>query len=716
MGGYTKTESQLDFSGTPKQVVTRHKRLDTDVERLITENFTYDHQNRVLEHTHQVDGNAVEYLAQNEYNELSQLKSKKVGGTSAGNGLQTVDYKYNIRGWMTGINDPNDLSGGDLFGYKIKYNQVEGQQMPNNDFSGLLVQPKYNGNIAEVDWRTNTTVGDNLRRYSYVYDGLNRLRAGFYQRDDNPTAKEYFEKIDYDLNGNITNLKRSASKDGNAFASTIDNLSYVYENNNQSNRLITVTDSSQDYRGYPDTSGIAITYDLNGNMKKHEDRGILQIDYNFLNLPNYTMFNEGLSLRSGVIRNNLNYLYRADGVKLKKTYKYAPYDPWGTATQLETKTTEYLDGFQYEGQGLSLGGPKGGSAGLITSLQFVPTSEGYYDFVKNKYIYNYADHLGNTRLSYFHNGSGVEVLEENNYYPFGLKHEGYNALAGNPGYQYKYQGQELQETGFYSFKYREYMPDVGRFIQLDPLSEKFPYNSTYAIQENKMGMGIELEGLELLPHHSGYFAIKGNQMTVKQAPITQRDSFGRPSFRAGDIGLTTSGYNPNGARITDGTTGLKLNSYRYNGATGSDAKMESVRGDDRPTNIWTKIYDKGIDKVTKGFSGIKEVVKNVKMGLDIPEAIKSTNDYVNAVKDINSIEKQATTMDKAIDLVNSSGINMNTQTRNDVTNFVFDGTLPPGTDTQNGLIIQNGTSILNSNNIKIRPTQEQIKQTEINNR
>gem|GEM_PF-6763901 len=27
-------------------------------------------------------------------------------------------------------------------------------------------------------------------------------------------------------------------------------------------------------------------------------------------------------------------------------------------------------------------------------------------------------------LSYFSNGSSVEVLEENNYYPFGLKHEG----------------------------------------------------------------------------------------------------------------------------------------------------------------------------------------------------------------------------------------------------------------------------------------------------
>lgn len=197
--------------------------------------------------------------------------------------------------------------------------------------------------------------------------------------------------------------------------------------------------------------------------------------------------------------------------------------------------------------------------------------------------------MGNARVSFGRNAQSqaIELTDVNDYYPFGMNHlKTGNAFFGKGTYKnYKYQGQELQETGFYMFKYRTYMPDTGRFMQLDPLAEKFPYNSTYAIQENKMGMGIELEGLELLPHHSGYFAIGGNQMTVKQAPITQRDSFGRPSFRAGDIGLSTGGYNPGGARMSSGTTGLKLNSYRYSGPTPSGVKMESVRGDDRPTNM-----------------------------------------------------------------------------------------------------------------------------------
>jgi RHS repeat-associated protein len=472
LGGRTQMESKLDFAGVVKQSITRHKRLNTDTDKVITENFTYDHQNRLKTHTHQVDNNPVEYLAQNTYNELSQLSGKKVGGTSLGSGLQTVDYQYNIRGWMTKINDPKNLNG-KLFGYEIKYNQVEGQQTPDPFDSSLKVLPKYNGNIAEVDWRTNTASSDYLRRYGYVYDKLNRLSAGFYQREDRPAAQEYFEKMNYDLNGNITNLKRTASLDGNTTAGLIDNLSYVYFNNNNSNRLKTVTDSSTDYRGYPDISGIEIGYDDNGNMTSHQDKGILQIDYNFLNLPNYIKFNDYVNLRSGKKYVNSQNLYRADGMKIQKIHSYK--NP-NSVLALAVKTIDYLDGFQYESLVPS-------TIGYPTTLKFAPTAEGYFDFEKNKYIYNYVDHLGNVRLSYFQNGSGIEVLEENNYYPFGLKHEGYNALAGNPSYQYKYNGKELQETGMYDYGARFYMPDIGRWGVVDPLAETSrrwtPYNYAF---------------------------------------------------------------------------------------------------------------------------------------------------------------------------------------------------------------------------------------------
>ncbi|MDR4951152.1 DUF6443 domain-containing protein [Chryseobacterium sp. ES2] len=487
LGGYTVVNNKLDYTGVVLQTNTYHRRLGSDPEKLIVEKFTYDPQNRLLTHTHQVGSNPVEYLAQNKYNEISQLESKKVGGTAAASPLQTIDYQYNIRGWMTKINDPANL-GSDLFGYQINYNQVEGLEMPNSDFSDLKVKPKYNGNIAEVSWKTLTEDNEPLKRYGYVYDSLNRLSAGFYQKAGAEAAKEYFEKLEYDLNGNITRLKRSEGiLPGSTVAMSIDNLKYDYSGN----RLIKVTDEQQNPSGYPSiTVPNPIEYDNgnlsgNGNMTKHLDKGISSIEYNYLNLPDKITQNSKLT----------SYLYRADGVKVKKLFG-----------ELET---HYLDGFQYkttflreswDGEGTFIPDP---NEIPELKLRIIPTSEGYYDALLNKYVYNFTDHLGNVRLSYTDtNGDGIiqprryntstcspkfgclgewkpgEIVEVNNYYPFGLLHN-YTVTTQN-AYQYKYNGKELQETGMYDYGARMYMADIGRWGVIDPLAEtsrRFsPYN------------------------------------------------------------------------------------------------------------------------------------------------------------------------------------------------------------------------------------------------
>jgi hypothetical protein len=52
-----------------------------------------------------------------------------------------------------------------------------------------------------------------------------------------------------------------------------------------------------------------------------------------------------------------------------------------------------------------------------------------------------------------------------------------------------------------NFTYRMHDPRIGRFFAVDPLFREYPYNSTYAFQENKLGLGTELEGKELQLHY-----------------------------------------------------------------------------------------------------------------------------------------------------------------------------------------------------------------------
>jgi len=66
----------------------------------------------------------------------------------------------------------------------------------------------------------------------------------------------------------------------------------------------------------------------------------------------------------------------------------------------------------------------------------------------------------------------VEIVEENNYYPFGLKHKGYNntPLTNHP---YKFGGKELSEElglNTYDFGARSYDPAIARWTSIDPVT------------------------------------------------------------------------------------------------------------------------------------------------------------------------------------------------------------------------------------------------------
>src|SRR5690606_34279407 len=267
-------------------------------------------------------------------------------------------------------------------------------------------KPLYNGNVNSILWRTKA---DNINRgYFYDYDYLNRLtKAQLMHYSAGWTmafvkTDSYNEALTYDKNGNILTLNRTGEFI-NGQPIEIDDLTYTYT----ANQLQSVTDATNNAEGFNDgnTNGVDFVYDRFGNMTQDKNKGITAIVYNHLNLPKEVVFNTG----------KITYIYDAAGTRLSKKV-----EPNGGLAV----TTDYVNGFQY----------------VNGILQFFPHAEGYVKHKGNNqfmYAYQYKDHLGNVRLSYADiNGNGTiepatEILEENNYYPFGLKHKGYNEIVNS---------------------------------------------------------------------------------------------------------------------------------------------------------------------------------------------------------------------------------------------------------------------------------------------
>jgi RHS repeat-associated protein len=91
--------------------------------------------------------------------------------------------------------------------------------------------------------------------------------------------------------------------------------------------------------------------------------------------------------------------------------------------------------------------------------------------------------------------------------PFGMliQERTFSATA----YRFGFNGQEKEnqisdvDGGHLSFRYRIEDARLGRFLSVDPLSAKYPGNSTYCFAENRVIWAMELEGLEAYYNSEG---------------------------------------------------------------------------------------------------------------------------------------------------------------------------------------------------------------------
>ncbi|MCL6220932.1 RHS repeat domain-containing protein, partial [Zunongwangia pacifica] len=482
LGTTQTTEHLLDaFTGEVEKTKTTHVKTGTGAITITVEDFyQYDDLGRITLHTQKVNGGNEERIAANTYDELGQLKSKEVGNRKGYTALQEVDYAYNVRGWLKGINNIGSTSK--LFNMSLYYHDGNSTDL-------------YNGDISEVRWRTKST--DNAQKsYKYYYDALNRITKAYGGTGSGDNGDKFnlgssSIPTTYDLNGNITHLFRrgaivaSPSLSNNNHFGSMDNLIYKYQGT--SNKLQRIEENSgNDNYGFLDhsTATTEYTYDLNGNLLSDANKGITNITYNHLNLPTEVKFNNS---GSQVIK----YTYDATGVKLRKA--------------IPGKTTDYAGNFVYEKIGAG-----------ANELQFFSTPEGYvsYDNGQFNYVYNYVDHLGNVRLSYTdanqNNGNPVDlqIVQEKNYYPFGLTHQGYNdggsGLGNDAAKRYGFGGKELQDETFsgnsldwYDFGARNYNPDLGRWMNLDPLAEAYVNSTPYSYALNNPIFFVDPDGMRV---------------------------------------------------------------------------------------------------------------------------------------------------------------------------------------------------------------------------
>ena len=311
--------------------VNEHSTSYDDID--IGQRFVYDHSGRSLEEYHQILGEDEILVSGLKYNVPAQLLEKYLyseDNTSTKGTYQLLDYTYNIRGWLTSVNDPDELEF-DLYGLELAYND------PSIVSSSLGADPFYNGNISAMKWKSHT---NSLRAYAYDYDNANRLTEANYGYSGNWTISAYdVTNITYDANGNILTIKR---RDGSQI---IDDLSITYTGN----QLKSVTDNGSlslgfTYSGSPSD----YVYNENGNLKRDYYKGInFDIEYNYLNLP--------ILLDFGI--NEIEFIYNASGTKLQKK-----------VFQTSTTTTDYINNIVYEGG----------------DLQYILFSEGLRNFVSVK--------------------------------------------------------------------------------------------------------------------------------------------------------------------------------------------------------------------------------------------------------------------------------------------------------------------------------------------
>lgn len=531
-GAINQSDLVLNFAGDLLEERTIYRKPST-ADLVVATKYTYDHVGRKIGAVHYVNGKLTP-LAQYNHDAIGRVIQKRLmqagrdiiientpqpngdqdianryvllnsGTITATNGtylaciapnmLQEIDFSYNIRGQLRGINlDASgniSLTNGDIFGLKLDYHET-GQF--------------FDGKLHKQTWKTASQA--NNRGFTYGYDGFKRLQDAAYSGIGNENYS--LSGMNYDANGNILTLQRNGLTGSNTWG-PIDILGYNYFT--ASNRLSYISEGALNTIGFKDTGGTAdYTYYSDGSLKSDNNRGITLIEYNYLGLPEKIHFSATKRIEN---------VYDAEGLKLSQKLVNG-----GT-----TITTDYMGDLIYK-DGI---------------LQSILHDEGRIKVDNGTYRYQFfiTDHLGNTRVIIERVNANTALVQENHYGAWGEILEG----IGTPGdWSFLFQGKEWIDFNGYNnndFGTRQYDPLIGRMWQVDGANQ---FASGYVGMGNNPVSMIDPDGqFAFAPILIGAAifgginlageAVKGNVNNFKQGAL----AFGMGAI-SGGLAMATGG-------------------------------------------------------------------------------------------------------------------------------------------------------------------------------
>ncbi|GGA82750.1 DUF6443 domain-containing protein [Puia dinghuensis] len=411
LGGTDITTSRYDFQGKLWGSCVKHMAGASTQFTVVSKN-SYDQQGRLTDLAKNFNNTFFKPLVNYTYDEYGKMVKKRLAPgytppNTSKTEMESLQYDYNIQGWLIGINKNYALSTNTYDQWNQYFGLYLGYDNRDNQFAAVRLDGKITGAI----WKSQ---GDNsMRKYDNTYDAAGRFTSALYNQRKTPADSwsnatvDLSEYVTYaDGNGNIGTMKHMGIVPGVTSGIVVDDLLYNYgtSTNPNTNQLSRV-DERANFAGngqlydFANGSNAAGTndyqYDPNGNLLQDLNKGVTDggnggVVYNYLNKP-VKITIAGKSI--------IQYTYDATGIKLSKTVTNIAVTP-NTST-----TTTYADEFVYQDNSLQFVLFEEGRLKLITPVNtpqavlnagtagtnFSSTSQGVFEyFVK--------DQLSNTRM------------------------------------------------------------------------------------------------------------------------------------------------------------------------------------------------------------------------------------------------------------------------------------------------------------------------------